>query len=201
MSELLVDDRFASTVARFRWRKSKDGYLCSCVNGRKLTLHRYVWSLANGGKVPRMLDHINGNKSDNRLANLRPATGSLNCRSRVRSNGGRLPEGVQPKPGSKPFFSHICLWRATLYLGSFVDIETASSAYEKARRIILACEARRALEGDCMQPLPPAAGSALKSKWNRGWRAILNSDDFESAVERAIKFASEFTEQCSEVSA
>lgn len=201
MSELLVDESFAEDVSRFRWHKNGAGYFCGRVNGKQVTLHRFVWSLANGGHVPRMLDHINGDKADNRIANLRPATGSLNCRSRLRSNGGRLPEGVQPKPGSKPFFSHICLWRATLYLGSFVDAERASESYEKARRIMLACEARRAQAGEFAQPVPPLARSELKRRWNKGWRSILSSDDFENAVDRAQKFAREFSKGCSEVPA
>jgi hypothetical protein len=199
VSELLVDDRLAAEVLRFRWHINGVGYLCSRVNGRQVTLHRFVWSLANGGHVPRMLDHINGNKVDNRLANLRPATGSLNCRSRLRSNGGRLPEGVQPKSGTKPFFAHICLWRATLYLGSFTDVQRASASYEKARQIILACEARRAQAGECVQPVPPAARSELKRRWNKGWRSILSADDFEAAVDRAQQFAREFSGVCSEV--
>ena len=199
MSDMMVDGVFAEEVSRFRWYCNGAGYLCGRVNGRQVTLHRYVWALANDGAAPRMLDHINGNKLDNRIANLRPATGSLNCRSRLRSNGGRLPEGVQPKLGKHPFFSHICLWRATLYLGSFADVETASASYEKARRIILACEAKRAAAGDEMQPVPPAARSSLKREWNKGWRAILASDDFEKAVGLACAFAAEFVPSMPEV--
>jgi hypothetical protein len=201
MSEMLVDDLFAGEVSRLRWHRNGAGYMCGFVNGRQVLLHRYVWALANDGNVPRMLDHINGNKLDNRIANLRPATGSLNCRSRLRSNGGRLPEGVQPKPGKNPFFAHICLWRATLYLGSFADAETASASYEKARRIMLACEAKRAEAGDEMQPVPPAARSSLKRRWNKGWRAILTSDDFQKAVDLACKFAREFVPGSAEVAA
>jgi hypothetical protein len=191
MSELIVDDQFLADVLKHRWTHNGVGYLSTKVNGRTVTLHRYVWGLAHGGQVPAMLDHINGNKNDCRIVNLRPATGSLNCRSRVRSNGGRLPEGVQPKPGRLPFFTHICLWRATLYLGSFSDLEAASAAYEKARRIILAIEAQRAVKW-IGQPIAPPARTALKKAWNDGWRAILLSDDFDAAVQDGVAFADSF---------
>lgn len=191
MSDFIVDKQFLHDVLRHRWRRNGVGYLCGRVNGRLVTLHRYVWGLAHDGKVPAMLDHINGDKADCRIGNLRPATGSLNCRSRVRSNGGRLPEGVQPKPGSLPFVSHICLWRATLYLGSFGDVQAASAAYEKARQIILAIEARRATNWRG-QPVPPPARSAEKRAWNDGWRLILTSSQFEAAVEDGVAFADSF---------
>jgi hypothetical protein len=199
MSELMVDEQFLNEVTRFGWRKNGIGYLCGQADGKNVYLHRYVWGLAHEGLVPRMLDHINGNKLDNRIANLRPATGSLNCRSRVRSGGGRLPEGVQPKPGPKPYFAHICLWRATLYLGSFRTVEQASSAYETARRIILACEARRALSGEPLQPVPPPARSQLKRFWNVQWRCIFACGDFDAAVDSAIQLASDFTKPRAEV--
>jgi len=198
MSDLLVDDDLLPAVSAVRWRPNGVGYLYGVVDGKRVSMHRYVWSLSHEGSVPRMIDHINGNKLDNRLCNLRPATGSLNCRSRLRSNGGRLPEGVQPKPGPKPFFAHISLWRATLYLGSFYDVESASESYEKARRIILACEARRAEKGEPTQPVPPPAKSSLKRQWNKGWRAIFAGDEFWQAVEMACKFAGQFVPESTE---
>ncbi len=191
MSDFLVDDRLSREVLRHCWHRNSVGYFCSMVGGRTVSLHRYVWGLANAGSVPAMLDHINGDKSDCRLSNLRPATGSLNCRSRLRSNGGRLPEGVQPKPGRLPFFAHICLWRATLYLGSFPDALSASDAYEKARRIVLAIEARRAIKWRG-QPVPPAAKTEAKKTWNGTWRSLLKSDDFDSAVADGVVFAESF---------
>lgn len=201
MPDLLFDEELASAVNSVTWRPNGVGYLFGIVDGRRIYMHRYLWGLVHGGCIPRMLDHINGNKLDNRIANLRPATGSLNCRSRQRSSGGRFPEGVQPKPGKKPFVTHICLWRATLYLGSFYDIDAASAAYENARAIILACEATRAADGDSHQPIPPHARSSERHRWNVGWREILSSRDFESAVRLACDFARQFVPHCQEVAA
>ena len=194
MSVFLIDDRYRKDVLRYRWATNGVGYACSRVNGRTVTLHRYVWGLAHDGDVPAMLDHVNGDKLDCRVANLRPATGSLNCRSRVRSNGGRLPEGVQPKPGPLPYFSHICLWTCTLYLGSFADVESASAAYEKARRIMLAIEAERA-KNWIGQPVPPPPRSDAKKSWNQGWRKLLANHDELSAIRDGVEFANSFVRE------
>ena len=191
MSHFVIDDRYRQDVLRYRWRPNGVGYACTRVNGHIVTLHRYVWGLAHDRDVPAMLDHINGDKLDCRIQNLRPATGSLNCRSRVRSNGGRLPEGVQPKPGPLPYFAHICLWRCTLYLGSFADVWSASAAYEKARRIMLAIEAERA-KNWIGQPVPPPTSSDAKKSWNKGWRKILGSDGELSAIRDGVDFANSF---------
>jgi hypothetical protein len=194
VSDFSIDNIFRHQVLMHSWRLNGAGYVCGRVSGRMITLHRYVWGLAYRGQVPDMLDHINGDKRDCRIDNLRPATGSLNCRSRVRSSGGRLPEGVQPKPGRLPYFAHICLWRSTLYLGSFADVQSASTAYETARRIILAVEAERAK--NCIgQPVPPTAKTELKKKWNQGWREIFQGGDEPSAIALGVAFANSFVHE------
>lgn len=60
----------------------KDGYLIIKVKGKQFKAHRIVW-LLNYGEFPNTeLDHINRNKLDNRIENLREADRSLNNRNK-----------------------------------------------------------------------------------------------------------------------
>ena len=53
---------------------NKKGYLQVEVGGRKIYVHRLVWKMVHGVDPVQTIDHINGIKDDNRIANLREAT-------------------------------------------------------------------------------------------------------------------------------
>jgi hypothetical protein len=57
--------------------RRKDGYFHAEINKRKYLLHRLIFTLKHG-YTPVFIDHINGDRSDNRIENLRLATVSEN---------------------------------------------------------------------------------------------------------------------------
>ena len=66
----------------------KHGYIVFQVNGHRDYAHRFAW-LFMTGKWPTEIDHINGDRSDNRWENLRKTTRFLNNGNRKKHRGKR----------------------------------------------------------------------------------------------------------------
>nr|WP_282097566.1 HNH endonuclease [Luteibacter sp. SG786] len=98
-----------------------------------LYAHRIAWFMAHGAWPIHDIDHINGDKSDNRLCNLREATRAQNL-----SNLGKRANN---STGFKGVFKAKMRWKAQIqirgkavYLGQFGTREEASAAYNEASR-------------------------------------------------------------------
>ena len=61
------------------------GYFRILLGGRVLLLHRLIWLYHFGFMPPETLDHINRDKTDNRISNLRLATRSQNQMNKPRA--------------------------------------------------------------------------------------------------------------------
>lgn len=104
------------------------GYVHVVMSRKFYQAHRIVWALAHGkDPYPQLLDHVNGNRRDNRPDNLRVATPALNV-----VNGkprGRLGlKGVYEfRPGV--FVAQTKYKGTTKYLGSYSTAEEAHEVY------------------------------------------------------------------------
>lgn len=109
----------------------KDGYVRVRFKGRKVYAHRLIW-IMHTDDHPELIDHIDGNKSNNRLTNLRHASKSANAinSGSYRSNKSTGVRGVH-KSGNK-YAARLWVNGTRLYLGYFDTIVEAQAAYEKA---------------------------------------------------------------------
>lgn len=112
------------------------GHLNFRVDKRMHLAHRLAWLYCYGEFPSGQIDHINGVRTDNRIANLRDVPASINAqnirRARADNKTGFL--GVSKHAGGK-YVAQIQVNGKVTHLGLFTDPEVAHQAYLSAKRI------------------------------------------------------------------
>lgn len=125
----IFNRKFAGKVAG---TLNNQGYVAITLTGLgTFKAHRLAWLYVYGELPPADIDHINLNRADNRLMNLRAATRSQNCankRARADSQSGH--KGVSPR--GSIWVAQICVDRKVRFLGNFTRQEDAVAAYAQA---------------------------------------------------------------------
>lgn len=115
-----------------------NGYLAAKVAGVTMYAHRIAWALTFGRLPNGHIDHINGNRSDNRLENLRDANDLVNNHNRRRANKSNRSCGLlgvtKPKH-TKKWAASITINRKRIHIGYFYTPKEAHAAYLKAKAI------------------------------------------------------------------
>ena len=116
---------------------STPGYHRVSIDSERYQAHRVAWLYVHGEWPGKFIDHINGVRSDNRMANLREATAQLNqenLRAPRRKNSASGLLGAQWDEQSGKFRAAIVSSRKRIYLGGFDAPEDAHAAYVTAKR-------------------------------------------------------------------
>lgn len=116
--------------------KVGEGYVGCMLDGKHYLIHRLIYLYVNGYMPIYDIDHINGNRSDNRIENLRPVTKQGNQqnirKAYTTSKSGLLGAFYSKK--HKNWFSRICVNKKSKWLGNFKTPDEAHQAYLKAKR-------------------------------------------------------------------
>lgn len=105
------------------------GYWRIGICGVRIKCHRLAWLFVHGEvPAPMELDHINRNRGDNRIRNLRLATRSQNCMNAKKKERPGVPKGVVRAPNGK-FIAQVGVGRRQVVLGRFDTVEEAREVY------------------------------------------------------------------------
>lgn len=114
----------------------KDGYLIVSIDRRKYRVHRLVFLYFNGEHPSLDIDHIDGDRINNKIENLRHVSRAVNMhnlKSAHRDNAQKLL-GAFHKKGSKVYFSRIHINGKSKYIGTYSSAIDAHQAYLKEKR-------------------------------------------------------------------
>lgn len=109
------------------------GYRVVTVGGKFELAHRLIWLMVTGELPKHETDHINGDRLDNRLSNLRAVTTQENQRNAaMQCNNTSGHVGVDWNKASNKWRARIKIDGKQKYLGGFTDIEDAIEARAEA---------------------------------------------------------------------
>lgn len=114
--------------------ETTNGYRGLMIDGKKYLSHRIAF-LITYGFLPRYIDHINGQKLDNRLCNLRECTHSQNLHNQgIQSNNSSGYKGVSWHKNTLKWCAKIEVNKVANNLGLFKCKHEAARAYNKASK-------------------------------------------------------------------
>lgn len=130
----LVDDEDYEALMGFKWNHAQNGYAYRYTFNprRNILMHREIMNPEPGLEV----DHINGNKLDNRRANLRVC----DRRTNATNSGKRYPRGKygrnvrKMKNRKKQYYVSCWYYGASVSGGYFEKLEEAQEAAAALRR-------------------------------------------------------------------
>jgi len=104
------------------------GYKQGSVFGKVVIAHRVAWAIYYGHWPSGQIDHINGDRTDNRICNLRIVSCHENMLNKgIQSNNSSGAVGVSKYKNSK-WFAHIRVNGRRIHLGYYDDFESALKA-------------------------------------------------------------------------
>lgn len=131
----------ASWNARLAGKKAgyyrPDGYCIITICNRRYLAHRLAWLLMRGHFPQQILDHINGDTSDNRINNLREVSIAQNAQ-----NAALVARNKSGVTGVR-WLGRDCRWRASItanceriHLGEFQQFDEAVKARKSAEKAL-----------------------------------------------------------------
>ena len=126
-------NRISKLSNRKAGHRNKNGYYQMSLHKQRLYLHRMIF-LYHHGYLPEQVDHIDGDRGNNRIENLRAANHSLNmCNTLKRVDNTSGVKGVWYCNTYKRWAAQIQYNKKKKHVGYFLSKEEAAEAIKKER--------------------------------------------------------------------
>jgi len=133
---ILFRRKAKNNASRGEVKGSKNhGYYVVQVDGVRTYVHRIIWLYAYGSMPDEEIDHINHDRADNRICNLRAASRKENARNRRitrRNKSGHV--GVRFHKNKAKWIANIGVDGRLVHLGYFERVADAAKARRSAER-------------------------------------------------------------------
>jgi len=111
------------------------GYIGIMIDGKRHYAHRIAWALHHGKHPVDQLDHINGIKTDNRIANLRQANNLQNGKNvKIKNNNTSGFPGVVLCKQTSKWRVMIKVNKKTIYFGRYKNLDDAIAIRKHAEK-------------------------------------------------------------------
>ena len=111
------------------------GYLQVTIDNKKLYVHRLIFAMHHG-YFPELIDHIDRDRANNLITNLRDSTTTINCENRsMATNNTSGVRGVSLRSDGKKWTAQIKSNKKKIHLGCFDTIEEAEAARKEGEEV------------------------------------------------------------------
>jgi hypothetical protein len=116
-------------------RNRSHGYVMICLENHRYRAHRLAWFYVHGEWPDGDIDHIDGDRTNNRIGNLRPCCDRLNAgNARRYANNSSGYKGVSWHKGNRAWCAQIRIDGRLKHLGQYDCPKKAHGAYMTAAR-------------------------------------------------------------------
>lgn len=111
------------------------GYIRIVIKGVTYMAHKLIY-LYHTGEHPKYLDHIDRDRSNNNINNLRPCTlGQNQYNSKLKSNNTSGVKNVCWNKSKNRWVARLSVDKQSKHIGTFIDLKEAALAVNKARKL------------------------------------------------------------------